>query len=256
MSNQNKLNRTIKALYWEAINAKFPLVETPELVQKTLYTKDGVEETYTVHTGKMHTVDHLELAKQDGRLMQLFVDNANALHGGVLLDSFKNYLKVTSSLISNRRKVSVENQTESWHKEMLRLIALQVWCGLQRDALDTGSKGIATADGKRPQWAYRPCDIDLAGDTPERCQAIINSIADACSAKFNQQASAVIWLGENWPTLVRENREYARKRMNSLKTTTIPTVAAVIKNLKKTQTGRISMTQEDLAILLNEIGKR
>lgn len=251
----DKIQRTIKELYWAAVTAQFPLVEEPELETQELFTKDGKPIQVTLATGRTKVVDNLAIALSDGRFMELMVKNANELHEGNLVNSFRSYGKVISSLISNRKSVVAANQPESWHKDGPRLEMLQRWVSEQRAIADPASKGVVTTKGKRPQWAFRPVEIDQLSSTDE-CQAVINSIADVCSAKFSQIEAAIFWLGENWKEEALKNRVYARNRKAALKTAAMPEVASILASTKRTQSGRVSLTEADLVALVALIGKK
>ena len=251
----DKIQRTIKELYWASISTMFPLVEEAEFEVQELYTKDGKPIQVTLATGRTKVVDHLAIALSDGRFMELMVKNATELHEGSLVNSFRSYGKVISSLISNRKSVAPDNKTESWHKDGPRLEMLQRWVSEQRAIADPESKGTVTSKGKRPQWAYRPVEIDKIG-SPDECQAVINSIADVCSAKFGQIEAAIFWLGENWKEEALKNRTYARNRKAALKTAANPEVASILASTKRTQSGRVSLTEADLVALVALIGKK
>jgi len=206
-------------LYWESLKQEFIM-------------------GYAYHDNKQVYIDNLTPAIKEGILDRLVEECADLLHDGCLRSAYK---ALDANLRSKKCNMKKAPELPSKQHDKKRLDIMQAYVAGKLAELAPVSRTTRLND--KPQWAYGPDEIDKIDDI-QQLQKVINSINDAVS-KVGAQYEAR--LGEDYQEIARENRTYARKRMEKLKKA-VPTNADEL--LAKIQGGkRVVLSAAEAAAL-------
>lgn len=185
-------------------------------------------------------VNELQEAIDAGKLDVLVAEAAELYHGG-------NIQAVIASLVRNldSQRTNLKNKNYAFNHK-IEEIRLETMVKFVNDRRVAKSRPLGTL----PQWAYGPKELDAIDDV-NKLQNVINSINDACCNKAH--GTYAKFLGEDYIEAAKANREYAKKRKESLLSKANAISPAF---MAKLATGtKVTLTKEEVEQLVKLLNK-
>lgn len=237
-----RTTKITEQLHWTALREEFPIgMRTSEELMRDANGKIVLKDGNPVVVKINKAVNELQDAIDDGRLDALVAEAANKYHNG----DIQGVLAAIAKDLASKRYHLKDAYADSVKKiDEIRLDTLDKYVKSRRTSDTRSTDGL-------PQWAYGTTEID-AIDDPAKLQKIINSINDVCCGKAG--SSYIKYLGEDYLTVAKANREYARKRKTALETSKSALDPELIAKLSAGK-GKVQLTADQAAAIMKLLGK-
>ncbi len=240
------MTRTTKlteSLHWSSLKENFPIgMRSSEVLQRDKNDKIILVDGNPVVVKINKFANELQTAIDDGRIDALVAEAAKLYHAG---DTQGVINALAKDVSSKRCHLKDMYDGSARHIDEIMLDTLDKYIQSRR------TSATRTTDGL-PQWAYGKTELD-AIDDPAKLQKIINSINDVCCGKAG--GSYIKYLGEDYLTVAKANREYARKRRAILLAKKDEVVVDPEILAKLSKTGKVTLTAEQAAAVMKLLNR-